>query len=169
MVPMGPPFLVYHLTGFLMTTETPEDSVSFRYAPQRWCGVKVMIDTNAINARQKNSALNQLEKWRFDGVIYLLLPERAHDEAVIDGNTLREQKAGTFIRANSARISEEQHARYAAIEAAILPNGVSSSSQRNDVDIVYEASAWGHIVVTSDGDSRRQPRGILGAGKNWPS
>jgi hypothetical protein len=51
------------------------------YDQPRWCGAKIMIDTNAINARQKISALNKIEQWKRDGVIMLVMAEPAYVEA----------------------------------------------------------------------------------------
>ena len=122
-----------------------------------------MIDTNAINARQKIDALNQMEKWRADGVIMLLMPEPAYVEAQAGANAERSAKAETQLRTNSSRISPEQHQRFSGIEKAVFPNGVTMDSERNDVEIVYQAADWGYVLVTNDGDSKTQPRGILGA------
>ena len=133
------------------------------YTPNRDTGVKFMIDTNAINARQRDPALNQLEAWRASGAIALLMPDHAFKEAVAGGDAAREAKASRQVRTNSARISQEQKCRYAEIERAIFPNGVMSQNQRNDVEIVYQAADWRYILVTNDGASQSQPRGILGA------
>ena len=132
------------------------------YQPRRDTGVKLMIDTNCINARQQNVALNKFEQWRASGVIRILMAERAKLEARFGRNAQREQRAAKFIFINSALISEDQKARYAAIEAALFPAGVRRQSERSDVEIVYQASDWGCILVTNDGDSASQPRGIFG-------
>ena len=133
------------------------------YTPSRDTGVKIMIDTNAINARQLDPAINQLETWRKNGVIMLLMPDCAYAEASIGGDHQRDAKAATMVRTNSARISPEQQLRYSQIEQALFPAGTTSKGQRNDVEIVYQAADWGYILVTNDGNSRNQPRGILGA------
>jgi hypothetical protein len=92
-----------------------------------------------------------------------LMPEFAYLEATADGNPYREAKAGRFVRSRSGRISPEAHELYASIERAIFPRGVATAGQANDVEIVYEATIGRYILVTTDGASRRQPRGILGA------
>jgi hypothetical protein len=132
------------------------------YAPDRRTGVKVMLDANVINARQRDPAVNQLERWREDEVIVLLMPEVANEEAAAGNDPRRFEKAAQFVSTNSALISEEQRRRYSAIEQILFPPGVRAEGERNDVDIVYQAADWGYILVTNDGDSRRQPRGILG-------
>ena len=49
-----------------------------------------------------------------------------------------------------------------AIERAVFPGGAASQSQRNDVDIVFNALKYGATLITNDGGSKRQPGGILG-------
>jgi hypothetical protein len=132
------------------------------YAPERWCGAKVMIDTNAINARQANDALNQIETWRASGVILHLMSEPAFAEAMSGRNDARIAKAGKQVRGISHHGADEQRL-WLAIERAIFPRGAQTDAQRNDVEIVFQAHAWGYVLVTTDGESRRQPRGILGS------
>jgi len=122
-----------------------------------------MIDTNAINARQGIKALNQLERWRKDGVIMLMMPERAFKEADAGDNAERSEKALRQVCSNSERITQEHHRLFAAISTAIFPKGVRGSADQNDVEIVYQAADWDHVLVTADGGSKRQPGGILGA------
>jgi hypothetical protein len=57
----------------------------------------------------------------------------------------------------------EQKTHFAAIERVLFPDGAKDENKLNDVDIVYESAAWKHILVTNDGDSAAQPRGILGS------
>lgn len=133
------------------------------YSPKRWCGAKVMIDTNAINARQANIYLNQIEAWRASGTIQLLMPEVAYEEALAGDDRRREEKAGKQVRGRAHRVTADQQKRRDLIERVLFPRGASTESQRNDVEIVYQAAAWSSILVTSDGASRRQRRGILGS------
>src|SRR5262249_49770146 len=55
------------------------------------------LDTNLINARQKLDEVNQLERWRDDGVISLIMSGVAHAEARADGNLARMRKAASHI------------------------------------------------------------------------
>lgn len=132
------------------------------YRPQRWCGAKVMLDANAINARQANDSLNQIEAWRASGAVRQLMPEPAYIEALAGGDSRRIEKASKQVRGISHHGADEQRA-WNAIERAIFPSGAKSEGERNDVEIVFQAAAWHHVLVTSDGQSRRQPRGILGS------
>lgn len=131
------------------------------YRPDRWCGAKVMIDANAINARQADTALNQIETWRASGTVRHLMSDPAYDEARM-GSAVRRAKSDRQLIGISHRGAAEAEV-WRAVEKAIFPRGASTPSQRNDVEIVFQAHAWGYVLVTNDGDSRRQPRGILGA------
>lgn len=121
-----------------------------------------MLDANAINARQADDDLNQIEIWRASGVILHLMPEPAYAEAMAGGNAKREAKANKQVRGISHHDANEQQI-WNAIESAIFPGGAGTAGERNDVEIVFQAAAWGYVLVTNDGASRRQPRGILGA------
>jgi hypothetical protein len=132
------------------------------YRPERWCGAKVMLDANTINARQADADLNQIEAWRASGAILQLMAEPAYEEARAGGDSKRESKADKQLLGISHHDSTEQHI-WNAIESAVFPGGATSAGERNDVEIVFQAAAWGYVLVTNDGASRRQPRGILGA------
>jgi hypothetical protein len=157
----------------------------------RYCNVSIMLDTNSINAKGEMEAVGKLEQWHKDGVICLCLSEVARRErlgmynqcsdlvenALTGEDEIPEyqesdtstnvgkvrRKVESYVFTNSARISEEQHELYSKIETIIFPNGTTADGQRRDVDIVYQAADWQHILVTTDGDSKRQPRGILGS------
>ena len=52
------------------------------------------------------------------------------------------------------------------IARIVFPNGVKTISQENDVKILLTAFLCRAILVTSDGASKSQPRGILGSKAN---
>jgi hypothetical protein len=112
------------------------------YRPERWCGAKVMLDANAINARQADNDLNQIEAWRASGVILHLMAEPAYEEASAGGNAKRSEKADRQLRGISHHGAEEQHI-WNAIESAIFPGGATTASQRNDVEIVFSSCRVG--------------------------
>jgi hypothetical protein len=119
------------------------------------------IDTNLINARQKISAVNQLEKWYQDEVILINMSATAHREAQAGGNSLRTRKANQQIYTMTSAI-EPSDSIYAKVEAALFTDGARDDNQRNDVRIVCEAAKYAAILVTGDGGSKSQPGGILG-------
>lgn len=119
------------------------------------------IDTNLINARQKMDAVNQLEKWRDDGVVLINMSSTAHGEAKAGGNELRTRKADQQIF-TMTQPGNGTDPIYKKIEDALFPNGAKDENQRNDARIVYEAARYTAILVTGDGASKSQPGGILG-------
>ncbi|MCC6243964.1 MAG: hypothetical protein IT353_14065 [Gemmatimonadaceae bacterium] len=121
-----------------------------------------MIDANAINSRQQSAALNQIEAWRASGAVQHLMSDAANREARAGGDARREAKAGRQLIGISHHDAAEQPL-WNAFEKALFPKGARTSSQQNDVEIVFQAHAWGYVLVTNDGNSRRQPGGILGA------
>jgi hypothetical protein len=49
------------------------------------------------------------------------------------------------------------------IELAVFRAGASTPNEEGDVAIVFNAWKYHATLITADGGSRRQPRGILGA------
>jgi hypothetical protein len=119
------------------------------------------IDTNLINARQKLSAVNQLEKWYEDGVILINMSATAFGEAQADGNAMRTKKANQNIYTATPSV-EAFDPLYQKVETALFQESARDENQRNDVRIVCEAAKYGAILVTGDGGSKTQPGGILG-------
>ncbi len=48
------------------------------------------------------------------------------------------------------------------IAQILFPRGVTTQSQRNDVEIVFNSSKYFSPLITNDGASKSQPGGILG-------
>lgn len=125
-------------------------------------GPSFQLDTNLINARQKLEEVNQLERWRDDGVISLVMSGVAHAEAKADGNVARTKKAASHvftIRANGEAAEDDM---FAEVEAALFGR-IETDNQANDVRIVCDAIKWHAVLVTNDGGSKSQPGGILGS------
>ena len=119
------------------------------------------IDTNLINARQKLSAVNQLEKWAEDDVILLNMSGTAHVEAQAGGNLARTRKANRQIFTVTPA-ADPSSAEYRRVENALFPECARTQSERNDVRIVCDAAHYAATLVTGDGGSKSQPGGILG-------
>ena len=119
------------------------------------------IDANLINARQKLSAVNQLEKWADEEIICINMSSTARTEARAGNNLSRTRKADgqIYTLTPPAEASEPQ---YQQIEVAIFPDGAKDENQQNDIRIVSEAAKYAAILVTGDGGSKTQPGGILG-------
>jgi hypothetical protein len=119
------------------------------------------IDANLINARQKLSAVNQLEKWAAEGIICINMSSTARIEARAGNNLSRTRKADGQIHTLTPP-AEASDPQYQQIEAAIFPDGSKDENQQNDIKIVFEAAKYAAILVTGDGGSKTQPGGILG-------
>jgi len=119
------------------------------------------IDTNLINARQKLSAINQLEKWHDDGVILINMSATAHGEAQADGNAMRTRKANQNIFTATPPV-EPTDILFNKVESELFPNGASDENQLSDVRIVCEAAKYAAILDIRDGGSKTQPGGIIG-------
>jgi hypothetical protein len=120
------------------------------------------IDSNRINARGNLDAMNHLERWKDDGVILINMSGVSFKEAQAGNNLARTKKAFGHIFTTTDTSIDRSGATYKRIETAIFPGGVRDQNEENDVKIVYEAAHYRAILVTGDGNSRRQPRGILG-------
>lgn len=122
------------------------------------------LDTNLINARQVNEAVNRLEKWRADGVICIAMAGVAHAEAQAGKGTgalARQRKAATHLYTISDAGEAKEDDTFTKVEK-ILWGEAKDDNQANDVAIVCEAIKWHAILVTNDGDSSSQKGGILG-------
>jgi hypothetical protein len=120
------------------------------------------IDSNRINARGKLDAMNRLERWKDDGVILINMSGVSFKEALGGNNPTRTKKAFEHIFTTTDVSVDTNNPTYKRIETAIFPGGAADRNEENDVKIVYEAAYYHAILVTGDGNSRRQPRGILG-------
>ncbi|KAF0190930.1 MAG: hypothetical protein FD165_2301 [Gammaproteobacteria bacterium] len=132
---------------------------------QRFIGLMFHIDTNRINARQKLENMNLLEKWARDDVIMLDMAEVTLSEAMAGSNAQRASKARQSIYSETLASTPQEQKMIAAIEQILFPEGADNRSKRNDVEIVFNAAKYCRILVTADGGSKTQPRGILGSAK----
>ena len=97
-----------------------------------------LIDTNRINARRSSPTMNKLDKWRDSGVIGLILPQIAHDEAKTGHNAARIRKTLHTIRTILTHESGMNEI-LTQIAAILFPMGCRSKNEQNDVLIVYDA------------------------------
>lgn len=129
--------------------------------PSRYVSLDFSIDTNRINAMQKCGAMNQLETWHQKNVIQIDMCNIAQKEAS-KGSAARFEKASGYIypiTLDSHRNSRE----FAEIRKILFPTKQAlTPNEENDVIVVLHAKENHCILVTNDGDSKRQPNGILG-------
>lgn len=106
--------------------------------------------------------MTYLENMESEGWISLEMSQVAQSEAAHGGNLKRKEKAYSHIYTETLATTDQERHMLKQIEAIIFPVGTSMSSERNDVMIVFNAWKYGAYLVTNDGDSKRQPNGILG-------
>ena len=106
--------------------------------------------------------MNQLEAWHKAGVIQIEMAQPAQDEAA-RGDSDRARKARGYVYNEKLAGTSREQESLREIEAILFPSGASGPSERNDVEIVFIARKYDCILVTGDGGSRTQPRGILGS------
>ena len=106
--------------------------------------------------------MNKLEKWHEDGVIHLDMSEAAQGEARSGGDQPRAAKASKYIYSMTKADTAGERRHLSAIEAVLFSRRAGNQNERNDVEIVFNSLKYGRILVTNDGDSKRQPGGILG-------
>ncbi|MGB0911102.1 MAG: hypothetical protein ACPGYT_12135 [Nitrospirales bacterium] len=106
--------------------------------------------------------MNKLEEWERDDVITLELPEDARDEALSGTSLTRHEKAQSFISSEPLPSTPQERERLIEIEHILFPAGAATASEKRDVMIVFTADKYGAVLITNDGDSKRQPGGILG-------
>jgi hypothetical protein len=121
-----------------------------------------LLDANAVNARQRDPALNELEQMAQAGQIELEYTQITFEEAS-RGCDKRAEKAAEYTWSGVVEESEFPAMWRDAIARTVFPGGTLSSSQRNDVTALVTAKLTGAVFVTNDGASSRQPRGILGS------
>lgn len=129
--------------------------------PDRYVHLSFQIDTNRINARGSLPNMNQLEEWRANGVIRLEISKVAHDEASF-GNSVRREKASSYIFSHTQATTPNEVNLLKNIERVVFPSGIKTQNDANDVEILFNAKKYCHILITDDGDSERQSGGILG-------
>jgi hypothetical protein len=120
------------------------------------------LDANAVNARQRDPNLNELDRLATVGMIELEYSEVAYNEAV-HGDGIRKEKAEQLTWSGLSNQPDFEETWRRLIAKAIFPNGIMTASQRNDVEILLTAKLAGAVLVTTDGNSNSQPRGILGS------
>jgi hypothetical protein len=122
----------------------------------------LQIDTNRINSRGKLDAMNQIEKWKDDGVVLTNMSGVSFKEALAGNDPSRTRKAYQQIFTLTDTSIDKSSSQYKKISSILFPKGVKNMNEENDVKIVYEAAHYSAILITNDGGSRKQPGGILG-------
>jgi hypothetical protein len=107
--------------------------------------------------------MNRLEAWAESEIIDLLTAETAQKEMATGGFGQRTTKAYTFITTLTALSTQDEKNQLNNIKAILDPSDSKTKSQVNDIDIVFNAWKYHLPLITNDGDSKTQPKGILGS------
>jgi len=146
----------------------PPDS-TMRLLP-RLIRPQLFIDANRVNARGSLPKMNLLEAWHANGVIALRMPWNAQIEAEVGTDLKRRLKARSYLAPVSAITTVHEQQTLEKIGKILFPNGITTNSERNDCLIVF--TTWKYalssnaVLVTADGASKGQPRGILGSAED---
>jgi len=121
------------------------------------------IDTNMINARGRLPFMNLIERWDENDVVTVRLPEDAQDEAEAGFSRNRILKARSYIVPLPLIRTAEEQTKLELIQRVLCGARPMSESDRRDALILFTAVKYYAILITADGASNSQPRGILGA------
>jgi len=130
--------------------------------PERYVNLDFHLDTNRINSKAQLKHMNILEHWHELGVISIEMSHIAQEETAQGRNSLRVQKAYTYIFTETLASTPSEQKILIQIQDILFPNGIKYPNERNDVEIVFNAHKYDATLVTADGASSRQPNGILG-------
>lgn len=120
------------------------------YTRERRVFVRVHLDANRINARQRLNPVNQLEKWHDDELIELFMSETAHDEAREGGNAVRTRKALSYIYSISMANTPGEQGAIKQIEQVLAEGEVLDANTKRDAEIVFNAAKYSAILATAD-------------------
>jgi predicted nucleic acid-binding protein len=123
------------------------------------------LDTNLLNAKQGDEFINKLEEWHEKELITLVWSHTAQHEAKNNSKPHMHKKADTHIYTiNEEADDQESNAVKSKNEIFKIMeiDENSTANEINDALIVSEAAKYCAILVTNDGASRKQPKGILG-------
>ena len=106
--------------------------------------------------------MNRLERWHKKGVITLVMSVVAQSEATAGGDHNRKSKAYEYVFTETQASTSGEKKLLQEIEDILFPSGARLESERNDVEIVFNAIKYEATLIANDGESKRQPGGMLG-------
>lgn len=123
------------------------------------------LDTNLLNSKQELCDVNKLEFWHDSELITLVWSSIAHKEALNSSDKVKIKKANTHIFTIDDENGDDGLSSDLLKKEIYRVFGINEKSHKNqinDAEIVYIAAKYSAILVTNDGESKRQPLGILG-------
>jgi hypothetical protein len=110
---------------------------------------------------RKCPATNQLEVWAKNYIIQIDMCDVAQNEAA-KGSAARFQKASNYTEPRTLD-SQRRSNEFRDIKNILFPNkSTLTTNEENDVLIVLHAKQNYCILITNDGGSKRQQKGMLG-------
>ena len=106
--------------------------------------------------------MNQIQKWHRDRVVILEMSEVAQTEARKGRDMRRTSKALGYSCSETLATHSEDADIFRQLEEVLFPAGAKSASDKNDIEIAFNARKYSAILVTDEGASKSQPRGFLG-------
>ncbi len=82
---------------------------------------------------------------------------------VIDTCLLNLRQRSQAVNLARSCSEADNEALCSKISEITFPKGIKTRNDRIDVEAIFVAKMWGAIFVTNDGDSKTQPRGVLGS------
>lgn len=120
-----------------------------------------ILDANCVNSRQNNGWLNNLEDKESQGLIDLYYASTSLEEAS-HGNLRRKNKAESFPFSESNQDDPTIQIKLNQIKLILYDGENETSNKLNDALIVLQAFLTNSPLITNDGNSKSQPKGILG-------
>jgi hypothetical protein len=83
--------------------------------------------------------MNRLEEWHHNGVIAVEMSEPALSQATVGTDVSRSRKARDYVCTASMATTTGEQEQLVKIEQCLFPKGVGRQSERNDVEIAFNA------------------------------
>lgn len=106
--------------------------------------------------------MNKLEQWTEDDVIAMDISEVAQLEALAGDDLKRQSKACKYIAIETLANSSYEKALVHKIKTVLFAARACTRAEHSDVEIIFNSIKYEAILITQDGNSKRQPGGILG-------
>ena len=123
------------------------------------------VDTNLLNAKQGIHEMNILEKLHDEEKLTLIWSSTAQFEALNNNSNNLKQKANTHIYTINEECEEFPKSISIFQKQIFEIMEINSNSKDNDINdalIICEAEKYSAILITKDGGSNSQKKGILG-------
>jgi hypothetical protein len=116
------------------------------------------------STRLYESELDKIKKWEEDGVITLEVSFSVIDESGRGSHgEPRLSEVDNYVHLEGNNFLGKENEEKKKIEDIVFPNGAKKKNEKMDIQILYDVRCSGATLITLDGNSNSQPRGILGS------